>query len=308
MGYEPVLFESGDIPFHHDITLADACYKEVNNSHLFVLIVGGRYGSAAEERMKKATDTEIEKMYETYNSVTKKEYETARTKDIPIFIFVEKGVRAEYETFKSNRDNASIKYAHVDSVNIFRLLDEILTQKRNNFVKEFDKFEDIVNWLKDQWAGIFADLLTKKKDVSTLSDMSAQIYELGQVTKSMKEYTESIMRKVQPDNFEQIISKEAIRLKSSRVRRFMKEEMIDYIVTENKHIRFFAPKLFSAFERSTSLEDFLEKAKLPSDFIKEKMLFEHGEVAKRDYANIKQEYFDEPLNDPDELQVEMTEQ
>lgn len=298
MGYEPVLFENGDIPFHHDISLAEACYNEVNNSHMLILIVGGRYGSATEERKKKTPDADIEKMYETYNSVTKKEYDTARTKDIPVFIFVEKGVKAEYETFKSNRGNKTIKYAHVDSVNIFHLLDEILSQKRNNYVKEFDKFEDIVIWLKDQWAGIFADLLIKKNDSATLRDMSGQIAELNQVTKSMKEYTESIMRKVQPDNFEQIISKQELKLRSNKIRRFGDEPMISFILDKNPDVN--SLRLFSAFEKSTSLEDFLKKAKLPKPFVEQDILVDHAEHAKQDYGELILKYINGETEDAED--------
>lgn len=292
MGYEPVLFENGDIPFHHDISLAEACYNEVNNSHMLILIVGGRYGSATEERKKKTPHTTIEKMYETYNSVTTKEYETARKKDIPTFIFVEKGVKAEYETFKSNRDNNSIKYAHVDSVNIFYLLDDILTQKKNNYVKEFDKFEDIVIWLKEQWAGIFADLLLNKKDSSTLRDMSAQLVELNQVTKSMKEYTESIMRKVKPDDFEKIITKEESKLRLFKASRFKEEPLIEFLFHSllkndekngnNEQKEKSSIEIFSIFEHSKSFDDFLKKLKFSESYIQ--LLF--GE----NFAHAKNEY------------------
>lgn len=296
MGYEPVLFESGDIPFHHDISLAESCYNEVNNSHMLVLIIGGRYGSAAEERKKKTPENEITKMYETYNSVTKKEYETARNKDIPIFIFVEKGVKAEYETFKANRQNSTIKFAHVDNISIFMLLDEILAQQRNNYVKEFDKFEDIVAWLRDQWAGIFADLLSKKKDSSTLKDMSAQISQLSEVTKAMKEYTESIMRKVQPDNYEKIIRRESSRLRNSKARAFCGEDMIRFIFRKNEGLIVSTTKTFQAFEKSKSVDDFLSRIGIPSGFI-ETFMKEHGDHAREDYEEYRGRYLDTPSGD-----------
>lgn len=293
MGYESVLFENGDIPFHHDISLADACYNEVNNSHMLILIVGGRYGSATEERKKKTSDSVIDKMYETYNSVTKKEYDTARIKDIPVFIFVEKGVKAEYETFKSNRDNKSIKYAHVDSVNIFHLLDEILTQKRNNYVREFDKFEDIVIWLKEQWAGIFADLLISKKDSATLRDVSVQLAELNQVTKSMKEYTESIMRKVKPDNFENIITRQKTKLRFNKAVRFKQESMIRFIDPDPDGDPL---ELFSIFENSKSIKDFLKRCKLKDEFI-DGFLTASEDEAEREYEMLFRRYVTSDMED-----------
>ena len=215
-------------------------------------------------------------------------------------------MKAEYETFKSNRSNETIKYAHVDSVNIFLLLDEILSQKRNNYVKEFDKYEDIVRWLKDQWAGIFADLLTKKKDSKILSDMSAQITELNQVSRSMKEYTESIMRKVKPDNFEEIISKQESRIRASKIRAFSQEPMISYILDENKNstpplTRY---RLFRAFEKSKNLIDFVEKASLPKAFIDNEILDKHKEVAQKDYELLRTTYLGEISEDIDELAIE----
>lgn len=299
MGYSPVLFESGDIPFHHDITLADACYNEVQNSHMLILIVGGRYGSAAEEKKKNTSDSEISKMYETYNSVTKKEYETARAKDIPIFIFVEKGVKAEYETFKSNRKNDTIKYAHVDNVNVFLLLDEILSQKRNNFAKEFEKLEDITIWLREQWAGIFADLLTKKNEAVILKDMSSQISELSQVSRVMKEYTESIMRKVQPDNFEKIIIKEEERLRTARIKRFTNEPLIQFLMSEGSIRKLSSLDIFSAFEEADDLFDFLKRSKCTQKFIKE-ISETHIETAQKDFDKMKNHYLNN-LNDDDLL-------
>jgi hypothetical protein len=186
-GYEGVLFESGDIPFRHDMELDKSCYGEINHCHMLILIIGGRYGSPSSDTGKPSQD-DMDKAYVHYNSITKKEYETARTMDIPIFIFVEKGVLAEYQTFKRNRENTSIKYAHVDSINIFRLLDEILLQKRNNFIKEFDKFDDIASWLRDQWAGLFCEFLGRKSTEATLRDLASQVTELGEANKTLKKY------------------------------------------------------------------------------------------------------------------------
>lgn len=290
LGYEAVLFESGDIPFHHDTPLDESCYGEIHNSHMLVLVIGGRYGSPT-SGSKKLTGKEKEKAYEVYNSVTKKEYETARERDIPIFIFVEKNVFAEYYTYKDNRDNKSINYHHVDSVNIYKLLDDILAQRRNNCVKEFECIDDITGWLRDQWAGLFADFLSRKKAETTLKDLATQITSLGEVSNVLKSYTESIMRKVQPDDFEQIIKGQEKRLKASSIHMFGREEMIRYL-RETAVPRKSSVALYRAFERSNSLIDFLQKAKFETDFI-DNLLREHASVAERDYVTIKERYFSE---------------
>lgn len=302
-GYDPILFESGEIPFHHDMTLADACYNEVKNSNIFVLIIGGRYGSADDDRKGKANPQDIHRMYETYNSVTKKEYETARNKDIPIFIFVEKNVKAEYETFKSNRTNDTIKYAHVDSVNIFKLLDDILLQRRNNYVKDFEKFEDISNWLREQWAGIFSDLLASKREDATLKDMSAKIAELNQVINSMKEYTQTILLQVRPDS-KTIIDREEKKERTAKIGRFRQEPMISYLRREAHRFSEEANplptiRLFNAVEKSKDLADFVTLAKLPKELGKE-LLEELHDQALIDLMKLKKIYFHSDKGEEDE--------
>jgi Domain of unknown function (DUF4062) len=100
LGYEAVVFESGDIPYAHEIPLDQSCYQEIGLCHILVLIIGGRYGSASSSDVEKLTKEEKENHFEYYNSITRKEYETAREADIPIYIFIERQVAAEFETFR----------------------------------------------------------------------------------------------------------------------------------------------------------------------------------------------------------------
>ncbi len=96
--YEAVLFESNNVIFEHDKSLDNSCYNEVKLCHMMVLIIGGRYGSSVSGEniiMKKS-------VYNDYVSITRREYETALKMKMPIFIFIDKNVYAEYQTFKSN--------------------------------------------------------------------------------------------------------------------------------------------------------------------------------------------------------------
>ena len=84
LGYETVLSEKGNIAYAPDIPLDESCYKEVTNTDVFVLIVGGRYGSEVSEG-----DREVDKeFYDRYESVTKKEFEEAYKHDVPTYIHV----------------------------------------------------------------------------------------------------------------------------------------------------------------------------------------------------------------------------
>lgn len=225
LGYEPVLFESGDIAFDHERPLDVSCYDEVDRCQILVLIIGGRYGSPASgEALPEGT--ELEKLYADYNSITKKEYERARRLDIPIYIFVESGVLSEFDTYRENREKTDTKYAHVDNVSVFRLLDDIMAQPRNNFVRGFARFDDISGWLKEQWAGLFANLLSKRTNERTLGDLNSQLSELRHVTGALKQYSETIMRQVTPDEAHKVIAEQQQKIAEGRRTFFLRQKEV----------------------------------------------------------------------------------
>lgn len=51
-GYEPILFEDGDIGYTPGKNLDTSCYDSMRNSDMVILIIGGEYGSAAVEKRK----------------------------------------------------------------------------------------------------------------------------------------------------------------------------------------------------------------------------------------------------------------
>lgn len=213
LGFESVLFESGGIPFSHEKPLDESCYQEIASCHMLVLIIGGRYGSSASNDESNGTGEMMERQYEFYNSITKKEFETAHNQDIPVYIFVEKGVLAEYGTYKENRNNSSVHYAHVDSVNIFRLLDSIYDLRRNNLTQGFENLDDITAWLRDQWAGLFAEFLTREAGGTTLATLGKQLEDLSNITGVLKEYSERIIEGVVPTQYDKIVGDAAKNLK-----------------------------------------------------------------------------------------------
>jgi len=287
MGYEPILFESGDIPFKHDLTLDESCYKEIENAHMQVLIIGGRYGSAKSDEVVKSGVNE-EKMYLFFNSITKIEYKTAIEKGIPIYVFVEKQVFAEYETFKNNRENNTIKYAHVDSINIFKLIDEILSQKTGNYIKSFEKFEDISTWLREQWAGLFADYLKNNRTKIEIKALSSKINELGSITGALKEYTEAIMRKIQPEDYEKLIDSEEKKIELEKLLGFENEPMIRYIISEGES-KIKPKQVYTLFKSSKSLEEFVNKLNI-NEVCKNMLLNNSNEYVLRDFKEYKLRY------------------
>jgi hypothetical protein len=74
-----------------------------------------------------------------------------------------------------NKEREDVSYAHVDSANIFRLIEEILAKPRNNPTHTFERFSDIEAWLKEQWAGLFRDLLNGRSEQQQLTTLSMQV-------------------------------------------------------------------------------------------------------------------------------------
>lgn len=215
LGYEPVLSEKGDIAFTPDAALEESCYREVGNADIFVLIIGGRYGSEAGAH---GSASHKHAFFDRYDSVTKKEYSAALSSKIPIYILIERSVYAEYRTYLRNRDLKEITYAHVDSANIFLLIEEILSQPRNNPVHEFDRYQDIETWLKEQWSGYFKELLKQSSNRQQLLTLSAKIAELAEVNNTLKRYLEEVVSSVVPDKRESqnLIQEESKRLETAK--------------------------------------------------------------------------------------------
>lgn len=231
LGFDAVLFEKGDISFHPDIPLDGSCYREAANADIFVLIVGGRYGSAASGSSFNNAHTS-----ETYQSITRQEFETAQLKDVPTFILVDSAVAAEYQTYLRNRENKDIVYAHVDSIGVFRLLENIFERSRNNPVFNFDRATQIESWLREQWAGLFRELLQSRSQKSQLSALNAEVMELKSINDTLKTYLETVITQLNPKNSHHIIQNEDNKLEKSRKEIALKNNPFFDFITDLKGI------------------------------------------------------------------------
>lgn len=153
LGYEPVRNEEGDIPYGKDDALQSYCYKEIENVDILVSIIGSRYGSSAM--------TEKSQEY----SVSQMELKTALAENKQVFVFVDKNVATEYETYSLNKSNSDVKYKYVDNPNIYKFIEEIKSLPNNNNIKEFETAEDITSYLKEQFAGLFKQFILDSKRV-----------------------------------------------------------------------------------------------------------------------------------------------
>jgi hypothetical protein len=212
LGFDPILAEYGSIAFDPSQPLDESCYREAQASDIFVLIIGGRYGSIVSSLNSSAKQRE-----EELESITRREFTRAHDADIPVYVLIEGPVHAEYQTFMRNKDNDTIKYASVDSPRIFRFIEFVYSKQRNNPVHPFERGLDIELWLREQWAGMFQEMLRQRKANSSFSDLAAQIRQLEAVNTTLKSYMESVLQSISPAISDQIIEKENKSLDRSRM-------------------------------------------------------------------------------------------
>jgi hypothetical protein len=265
MGYESVLFESGDIYFDPAKELDESCNKEIKSCHMLILIIGGRYGSP--ESSTQLKQNKSQEQYAFYNSITKNEYLTAVRDNKPVMVFVDSGVFYEYQTYKKNKDNTTIKYAHVDNVSIFNLLDEIINSS-SHFVKTFEKIRDITTWLKEQWASMFCDYLQTKSQQIQISNLSEQLTSLSDISKTLKNYSEKMILSNDKISGEEIIEQANTLLKSKSFDRFKSNDLIEYCLELKKNTKS-AEELYEIFKVSEDFESFITLSEFGEDFLEE---------------------------------------
>lgn len=179
LGYEPVRNEEGDIPYGKDEALQAYCYKEISNIDILISIIGSRYGS-----------TGILKEKEQEYSVSQLELKTALKEDKQVFVFIDKNVFTEYETYILNKSNNNINYKYVDNVNIYKFIEEIKALPHNNNIKGFETAEDVTSYLKDQFAGLFKQFMLDSKRVKEtliIKDIESTAKTLREMVDYLKE-------------------------------------------------------------------------------------------------------------------------
>ena len=250
LGYDPILSEKGDIAYTHDRALDQSCYREAENADIFVLIVGGRYGTGASSEIRKPAKT----FSDRYESITKKEYESAAKKNIPIYIFIEAGVYSEYQTYLRNKNNTEIRYAHVDSVNIFVLIEEILARPRNNPVHAFEKYSEVESWLREQWAGLFRELLTKQTQQQQLVALTTEVGHLRELNETLKKYLEAVMTGATSEISTKLIQSEEKRLEELRKLESLRANpWVDFVLSQSEVS---LEQVTKALKKATSFDEF----------------------------------------------------
>ena len=159
LGYDPVRNEEGDIPYGKDEALEDYCYKEIKGIDILISIIGGRFGSDSKK---------------SAGSISQIELKTALKENKQVYIFIDKNVLSEYETYLINKDNKLMKYRYVDDLRVYQFIEEIKALNANNNIKGFDTGSEITKYLKEQFAGLFQRFLeeqTRVKEISLIRNL-----------------------------------------------------------------------------------------------------------------------------------------
>lgn len=159
MGYDAVLFERGHIPWGRDDPLESYCYREIHTCDILVAVIGGKFGSFARNSESSITQNEIKEAYE---------------KGKQVYLFVDKSVHSEYQTYIQNKHLDGFVPVSVDNCKIFDFIHEIYSMTSGNPVEPFETVEDIIRYLREQWAGLFQRLLAtslRSMESEMLSDI-----------------------------------------------------------------------------------------------------------------------------------------
>src|SRR5215469_16980720 len=111
LGYEPIRHETGAIPYSPTERLETSAYKEVEGCDLLVSVIGGRFGTESKENPG--------------YSISQQELRRALELGVQVFIFVERAVHSEYDTYRANKEVTGIKYQAADDVRVYQYLEEV---------------------------------------------------------------------------------------------------------------------------------------------------------------------------------------
>ena len=189
LGYEAVLHEAGDIAYGKDSPPEGSLHREIEMCDILICVIGGRYGTESREKPG--------------SSITQLELSTAIENQVQVFIFIEEGVHSEYGTYSINKETAGINYRFVDDPRIFEFIESVYQLPRNNPIAPFQTASDIVEFLRNQWAGLFQGFLQEQRrlqEVKTLEEMRSVAGTLEQLVRFLTEE-----RKDKDDAIQQVL-------------------------------------------------------------------------------------------------------
>lgn len=141
LGHTPFLSEFDSFPITPGNNTIENCIDNVrNHADLMILIIGNRYGYQTDKG----------------KSITNTEFETAKSKGIPVYVFIEKSIINLLPVWKQNK-NLNLENI-VDSPKLFEFVDNIRNQDKL-WTFEFSLSQEITDTLKKQLSSLFKESL-----------------------------------------------------------------------------------------------------------------------------------------------------
>jgi hypothetical protein len=208
--FEPILSDKGDIFYHPDLHTHESCITEVENSQLFLLIIGGRFGG----------DYKID----ATKSVTNAEYLAARNLNRPVFTFVKRDVYDDHRLYQRNKLKKTvmkdIEFPSIEhqqyAAKIFEFINEVRLSDTNNGFFPFDYARDIRSLLGKQISGMIYDFLNKRQKEKEQLKINQVLDNLTLVNKKTEEILENIYKRVSKQDATRIIQEIDQELEASR--------------------------------------------------------------------------------------------
>lgn len=150
LGYVAVISENHAFPINPQANNVENCLRGVRDrADLFILIVGGRYGTQLNDGL----------------SITNHEYLEAHSKGIPIYVFIAKSILHTLPVWQSNptADFSNI----VDTSKLFTFVDH-LRESAGHWVFSFEHAKEIVTTLRAQWALLFTEALQDRAQLRSM--------------------------------------------------------------------------------------------------------------------------------------------
>jgi hypothetical protein len=113
----------------------------------------------------------------------------------------------------------------------FCYFEDIVNLKRNNALNTFSKYTEIEDWLREQWAGFFCELLKRTTHSGEIASLSAQVSQLSEINQTLRTYLESLITAVSPDKSK---AQEVIKNESTRLEEVQKRLELEH----NNFVRF----------------------------------------------------------------------
>ena len=183
LGYEPVMHDKGNVTYTQSQTLEQSCYNEISTCDIVVCIIGNKYRTQSS-----GSDY----------SITMEELLTEVKQKKKIYIFIANDVYIENNIYLENKDTGNFISKYADNIKIHEFITEIREKIRNHPIQPFNNVSDIIDVLRQQFAGLFQYLLTQESSATeskTYYDLQKSTQEIQRLINSLGEEKEELFKK-----------------------------------------------------------------------------------------------------------------